>query len=137
MTKCWRLKRPQAGFTMIEMLLTLMIVSLCTLLFSRIAHILASVEIKDSRSEDEIAVLQLQLLFAQGSNYSVNGSECYLRYHGEDIVFEWMDHRLVKRPGYEVILQDVDAIVFEESNRCVSLAWQRGNRYETNLLGCE
>ena len=132
-----RFKKKREGFTMIEMILTLMILSICTLLLSRIAYIISRYDLQDERNSDEIAVLQLQLMVAQGSAYSVDPDTLFMRYHGEDVQLLQYQDKLVKRPGYEVILQQLDQVSFNKIDTCIYIEWKRNDTDEKALLTCE
>lgn len=130
------LKR-QAGFTMIEMLLALMIGSLCIVLCTKLLGIIRIKNIQNYQSEDAIAIRQMQLLFAIGKNYEIQGSTLYMDYEGKQIRLEHYEHALVRRSGFVVFLQDVDQIQWSYQGRCILLQWKRKQVMTKAVVGCE
>ena len=45
--------------------------------------------------------------------------------------------RLVRRSGYEIFLQDVDALQFQKRKECYYVTWVRKEKREEALLTCE
>ncbi len=127
----------QSGFTMIEVLLALLGTSLCTLLCVQIATLIGHHQINDHRVEDEIAIKQLRLILAQSEIMDVE-EQCLSFYYHED-VFRLVryEDKLVKRKGFEVMLQDVDSIQFYQENMCIFLSYRRDDRERQVELACE
>lgn len=130
------LKR-QAGFTMIEMLLALMIGSLCIVLCTKLLGIIRIKNMQNYQSEDAIAIRQLQLLFAIGENYEIHGATLFMDYEGKQIRLEQYDHALVRRSGFVVFLQNVDQIEWVQQGRCILLQWKRKQAVSNAVVGCE
>lgn len=126
-----------AGFTMIEVLLALLGTSLCVLLCTQVAGVVANTTIGNDRVEDEIAVKQLQLILAQSEIQSVEADMLSFYYHEDIFRLVLYKDKLVKRKGYEVILQNIDELRFEQKNACVFLHYRRGNDVFTAELACE
>lgn len=134
----WRnFTKKHQGFTMIEVLLALMATSVVALLLAQIAATIAHAYRQDYRVEDDLAIKQLQLLFAQGSEFSVSNEQCSLRYHGEMISLEQYEDKLIRRTGFEIFLQDIDDVSFTQEGGCVYVSWRRENQEMRNVLGCE
>ncbi len=53
---------------------------------------------------------------------------------GKEFHIELSDHRLVKTPGYETLLYDVDDVAFFENNRFLLMKVRRGNREYRYLI---
>lgn len=122
---------------MIELLITMLAMSLCGLLFTQIAHLLYTMNVTDFQLEDTIAIKQIQLMLAQATDYRIENQQLYFKYHGDEVRLEQYDHQLVKRKGYEVLLQEIDAIVFFRDHTCILMTYQRNEDIEEVTLACE
>lgn len=131
------LYRRQNGFTMIEMLLTLLVVSLCSVLLTYLVRFVQPERIDALVAEDKTAILQLQLLLAQAKEYEVNSKEVHALYHGEWISITIDFDRVVRRPGYEIFLQEVEDAYFYEEKGCAGFHWRRNNEEQKALIACE
>lgn len=129
--------KKQQGFTMIEMLMAMFIGSLCLILCTKLLGIIHQNPIPYDRSEDAIAIRQLQLLFAVGENYEIMDSTLYMDYEGKRIRLELTNHQLVRRSGFVVFLQDIDQIQWSKQGRCILLRWQRKRFDAQAVVGCE
>lgn len=130
--------RKEQGFTMIEMVLTLFVTSLCAVLLAQMVRVVRPAKIQDSIAEDEVAILQLQLVLAQAKEYQLLFSQqLQCNYHGEMISIETYQDKLIKRPGFEVFLQKIQKASFEERQGCITLHWWRDEQEKAVVLGCE
>lgn len=118
------------GFTMIEVLVALSFLSLCLLLFSGVCGLLQKASLDTHQNDDVIALRQLRLLFAQGYDIECNSQNCSFRYHGSDIILKFHNHRLVKTPGYEIFVKDIEEGYFVQEANCIKLHW---NKHEATL----
>lgn len=125
------------GFTMIEMLCTLFALSLLSAALAGLLYAIRQIPRHDYEVEDEIAVSQLQFLFAQGQHFQIENHQITMQYHGDEVRLEVYEDKIVKRPGFEVFLQDVDAVEFGWEGACVYAAWQRDTTWQEAILGCE
>lgn len=121
------------GFTMIEVLVALSCLSLCLLLFSGICGLLQKASRDTHQNDDIIALRQLHILFAQGYDLHITNQTCTMRYHGEDITFKFHNHRLVKTPGYEIFIKDIEEGYFAQEENCLALHWNQ----KKAILYCE
>lgn len=127
----------QRGFTMIELLLALLCLSVCIPLFARIIFVLVKAVPKDYQAEDRVGVAQLQVIVAQSDSFELINGEAHMNYHDQTIRLVQYEDKLVKRSGFEVMLQNVDQVSFQIQNNCLNLQWQRGDHHEEAVLGCE
>ena len=122
---------------MIEMLCTLFALSLLSAMLTGLLHVVRQIPRQNYEVEDAIAAAQLQLLFAQGENYHIENQQVMMDYHGEAVRVEVYENKLVKRPGFEVFLQDVEQVEFGWEGACIYAQWQRNETWQEVLLGCE
>ena len=121
------------GFTMIEVLVALACLSLCLLLFSGVCGLLQKASVDHHQNDDVIAIRQLRMLFAQGYDIECNAQNCNFRYHGSDITLKFHNHRLVKTPGYEIFIKDIEEGYFAREGSCITLQWDK----QKAVLYCE
>lgn len=125
------------GFTLIEVLLA------CSILSSSIVFIVpimksASSLIKDNRfSDDKIQIHQIRLILACSKNIIVSKNYVTCNYLDENIELKFHRNRIVKTPGYEIILENLDQAYFSENNNCIYLHWRRNNYEKQVLVGLQ
>lgn len=125
------------GFTMIEMVLILGCMGLCALLLSSLIALLPRLNAKSYTAEDAIALRQLQLILAQAQHMEIQEDTLIFTYHGETCSLELYADKLVKRDGFEVMMQGLDEISFDKTNGCVSLRYRRNHHTREVMLACE
>lgn len=131
------LYKRQQGFTMIEMLLTLSIMSLCAMLCTQIVSLMVAFPQDEYQGEDAAAIAQLQLLLAQAQAYETDGTQLHFLYHGEPFYLEQHGANLVKRKGYEIYLQAIDALQFTWQGTCIVLQYEREDKAYEATIACE
>ncbi len=118
--------KQEQGFTMIEALLSLLCAALFCIVLSQTALIIVILAIK-----------QLQLILAQSKSLRIVQNELHFIYHQEDFYLTRYKNALVKRKGFEVILQDIDSVRFTRSGSCYHLSYERNHQKKGAVLGCE
>lgn len=131
--KCMKL---QQGFTMIELLITLLCVSLLSVLCTSLIALIMPLNQPSYEAEDDIGLKQLRLILAQANNIQVTPQVLYFEYHGDTYRIEQYQDRLVKRKGFEVLLQNIDAIDFEQSYDCVVMRYERDGKTKEETIAC-
>lgn len=129
--------RKNEGFTLVEVLVALLCVSFSTLLLTQCMLLLRSQSMSRYESEDRIAIDQLRILCMQGDQYQLQNSTFLFRYHGEPTWLEYHNRRLVRRDGYQIFLQDIDAATFHKKGDCYYAQWVRQASTQEALLACE
>lgn len=127
----------QSGFTMIEVLLALLGTSLCAMLCFQIARLIHQYQIDNYRAEDEIALKQVRIMLAQSEILDVQPDALSFYYHEDSFRLVRYENKLVKRKGFEVLLQDIDSARFYRENTCVFLQYRRGETDHQVVLTCE
>lgn len=125
------------GFTLVEMLLALMIISFATLLIIPCLQIASRLQEDERRSDDRIVIHQLRSLMAMSNTYEVNGSILYLVQGEKNYQLQYDRHRLVKMPGYEIYLENIAEALFEKDGNCVYMIWRRNHEEKKALLACQ
>lgn len=106
------------GFTLIEVLLVLLLVPLILSLSLGILRLF----IYDSNPEDkqfEVFKLQYRYLKQTVGQFSVSDDRIHYMFDGQAYSLQFDAGRLVKKPGYEILLFDVEAL--EEHQGCLSI----------------
>lgn len=129
--------KKQQGFTMIEMLITMSLMSLCAMLCTQIIALMVRFPKEDFRAEDSIALQQIQLILAQAQEYEIDGDQLYFQYHGDVFHFEQYGNQMVKRKGFEILLQDVDDLNFYVQGTCIVMEVVRDEASWQAKIACE
>ncbi len=96
------------GFTLSEALLALMVYMLITMLMVGIFQTGAGISRSEAGAQKQFAILQLRQILASSAEITLNGEEVNW-YRGTD-KYRLMFHnsRLVIRPGYQILMENVD-----------------------------
>lgn len=113
------------GFTLIESLLGLMvslIVSfLVMMLISTCQHLISL----DTYQQDQFAILQIRQLVSLASEQEVKDGVLYLIINHEEYEMGMDENRLVRREGYEIYLENVDDVYFEQEEDSIYLLYHK------------
>lgn len=125
------------GFTLVEVLVALLCISASCLLLVQSTLLLKSLMQTRYESEDRIALSQLRLLLAAGDTYQVQGNQFFFQYQGKERYLELHNHRLVRRSGYVIYLQDIDDVSFQQDGNCYQMSWYRDTIQKSAVIACE
>lgn len=103
------------GFTLLEMLLGLSFLSLLFLLFYGLLALVTTIkEGENFVDQQQLFELQLQHEWMLSSNFEMDENGlCYVLLSDEARCLNHRDQRLVKTPGYEILLFDVKSLRVE------------------------
>lgn len=124
----WIKKSIPNGFTMIEALIALfisLIVSFCAVVYLRTCVLFINYR---PNHQDQFAILQLRQIAAVSKNREVREKSLYMIYEHEEIRIEFDRNRLVKRDGYEILMENIDNAEFVEEDEKVYLRYQKGQK---------
>lgn len=123
-------KQRANGFSLAEALLSLAVSSLvCLLLVMILSSSLRFWRASDQR-QIQIAVLQLRSLAAEVSDLYVQ-DEVLVLDASDPSVISFHNRRLVKKPGYEILMEDIDDALFFQDGRSVWLQIERKGETKT------
>lgn len=125
------------GFTLTEVLVAMLVVSISCLLLMQCTLLLRNLYQPHYESEDRVAIAQLRILLAQADTLQGQGDELSFRYQGKDSYLQLHTHRMVRRSGYEIFLQDLDEVSFAKDGNCYELNWRRGKSMKKAVIACE
>lgn len=113
---------------MIEALIALfisLIVSFCAVVYLRTCVLFINYR---PNHQDQFAILQLRQIAAVSKNREVREKSLYMIYEHEEIRIEFDRNRLVKRDGYEILMENIDNAEFVEEDEKVYLRYQKGQK---------
>ena len=131
-------KNHNKGFTLIEAILGLLIVSIAILMISGYLQLVHKVDYELYYGEDEVSTRQLRLIYVLSSFVNVSDQQvCFAYLNGELCLYQ-KDDKLILTPGYQVFMKDLKAINFQYYDNCLYLNYQHKNQAETRrVIGCE
>lgn len=127
------------GFTSVEVLLSLWIVSFSMLLLSSVLPSVSNLTKPDSFIQEQIGLRQLRHILLLSENVSVTDDSLNGWLFNEEYTLKYDRNRLVKTPGYEIMLIDLASAGFMTKGECIYLAYQKNNETKSNerLLTCK
>lgn len=135
--QCRKSIRNNSGFTLVEMLVAFSCVAVSCSLLMPLVSTLQRLQRPVYYTEDRLAIYQLRFLLAQSSELSLQEQTLSFTYQKKEQTLEYDRRRLVRRSGYEIFLQDVDALQFQKRRECYYVTWVRKDKREEALLTCE
>lgn len=135
--RCRKSIRNNSGFTLVEMLVAFSCVAVSCSLLMPLVSTLQRLQRPVYYTEDRLAIYQLRFLLAQSSELSLQEQTLSFTYQKKKQTLEYDRRRLFRRSGYEIFLQDVDALQFQKRRECYYVTWVRKDKREEALLTCE
>lgn len=120
------------GFTSIEVLLSLWIISFSMLLLAAVLPMLESLIQKDDFVQDQIGLRQLRHILLLSEAVSAVDNTLSGMLYNEEYTLILDRRRLVKTPGYEIMLMDLSAMSFITKGECIYLQYQKNNDSKIN-----
>ena len=124
------------GFTLVEVLVALFALSLCLMLFVGVCSIMKQYPVSSSLSDDVLAIRQLRMVLAQSDDIRLEQGEVKFHYREKDCQLKYHNHRLVKSPGYEIYVKDLEEGSFYEQGGCIYASWKR-TKEQHAILYCQ
>ncbi len=129
------IRNSRNGFTLVEVLLSLsitfMIVLSLTSLYRLIAH---SQQIKGDNADIYIGA-KLASQYVLGTDLlSIDNGYSYIDYQDQEMKLEFSRGRLVKTPGYEILIHDIDDLNFYTKEDLIYMKLIRDDKQYDFLL---
>ncbi|MDO4663816.1 MAG: prepilin-type N-terminal cleavage/methylation domain-containing protein [Erysipelotrichaceae bacterium] len=128
-------KTAKNGFTLVEvliaMILAAIIASICML---QAGVLVKGVQVKPDHQE-QFAILQIRELVSLSAHAFVRDRNLVLVENGEEEVLELDQNRLVKRPGYEILMENLEDVYFEQKEQKLYLVFTKNKRTKTFQIG--
>lgn len=116
------------GFTMIDALLSLLvfsIVTLCMLVFLQTSLKMLNM---DMLQQEQMAVIQLREILSLSKAIDVQSHELTMNYKHESIWIGQDKDRLVKKEGYEILMEGVKNVEFYQQEEEIFLSYSKAER---------
>lgn len=105
---------PINGFTLIDSLLALLVASILSLLLSALCMGVMKMASQQQNHQQEWALIQIRLLCAQAESAELKHGQIELTLMGKVTQLVIEKHRIVKKEGYEILMEQVDGRFFEK-----------------------
>ncbi|NBK99682.1 MAG: type II secretion system protein [Erysipelotrichia bacterium] len=125
------------GYTLIETLISLLIVSICTLLLSSLLSIILKYEYVLHTGDDEKSIQQMRILYALSKEHEINGDMLYFTYRYQRMNYTFHNHKLILEDGYQLFLSDLDTAYFTNEKNCFYIHYKRKDKVRKRVIGCE
>lgn len=127
------------GFTSVEVLLSLWIISFSMLLLSSVLPSISKLTESDSFIQEQIGLRQLRHILLLSENVYIADDSLIGWLFNEEYELKYDRNRLVKTPGYEIMLIDLASASFIAKGECIYLAYQKNNetKNKERLLFCK
>ena len=116
------------GFTMIDALLSLLvfsIVTLCMLVFLQTSLKMLNM---DMLQQEQMAVIQLREILSLSRAIEVQSHELTMNYKHESIWIGQDKDRLVKKEGYEILMEGVKNVAFYKRDEEIFLSYSKAEK---------
>lgn len=124
-------KHRKNAFTLSEALLAFLVGMICVSLLSVQTRVLSSsLRIRDD-SQEQFAILQLRELCSLSWKASVSNGQLHLQWADKAETVALDQRRLVKKPGYEIFMENIDSAVFTEHQGIIELEVMYENHKKT------
>lgn len=125
------------GFTLIEIVLSMYIISISVMFISAILFIVTTQSLKSYVSEDENSIQNLRRTYVLSENVELDGDMLSFRYLMQDMYFQLIDDKLVLREGYQVYFQNLEYGYFTKEQGCVYVTYKHKKEAEKKrIIGC-
>ena len=123
------------GFSLAEMMLGMIvatvIASICML---QAGALIRGLNVKPDHQE-QFAILQIRELVSLSAKASVRDGDLVLFENGKEEILQQDRNRLVKRPGYEILLENLEDVNFEQQGQKLYLVYTKSKRTKTFQIG--
>ncbi len=119
------------GFSLAEALLALLITAMAASLITMQTGILSSGLSLHEDSQEQFAILQLRELAAASRNLHVENGVLELEHNGKHESISADRGRLVKKPGYEIFMEEIDWAVFRQEKGVIVLEYSSHGQTQT------
>ena len=120
------------GFILTDALFGLFVMILCAgvLSFCAVIYLRTCVLFINYRPnhQDQFAILQLRQIAAVSKDREVKERTLYMIYEHEEIRIEFDRNRLVKRDGYEILMENIEYAEFFEEDEKIYLRYQKDKK---------
>lgn len=123
------------GFSVVELLASLLIASLIANLCAMQTKSLMQAITWQPDDQEQFSILQLRELIALSKSATVKNGVLYLEREGKEESIGQDKNRLVKKPGYEIFMENVREVYFEQDNQKIEIVWVKNKRRQRFQVG--
>lgn len=116
------------GFTMIDALLSLLVFSIVTLCMLVFLQTCLKILNMDMLQQEQMAVIQLREILSLSKDIEVQSHELTMNYKHESIWIGQDKDRLVKKEGYEILMEGVKNVVFYQQDEEIFLSYSKADK---------
>ena len=124
------------GFTMIEALFSLMILSFSFVLLAIGLPSLHKVTAVRYPVEEEIALRQIRRMLLLSEDIQCSGTQLDFWYQDDWFTLLLDGNRLVRVDGYLIYMENIDSLEFREKKGCIYLYYEKNQKAKERLLVC-
>ncbi len=124
------------GFTLIEVVLAMMVVSISVLLYTSIVQVMIRSKPALYISEDTTSIHQMRLIYALSKDISLDGDMLQFTYLTNEMYYDLQDDKLVLHEGYQVFFMDLEDAYFTKKGDCIYFRYERKNKVQERIIGC-
>ncbi len=134
-----RIKRKYfRGFTLVEALFSLMICLLIVINFASILRLFkANDKIEIISSNFSLGANQISKMLFTAKDIEILDYLSYTNEQDEQFTISLNNHRVVKEPGFDIIIHDVDSLQFYQIDNNIYMEISRKEHDYTYLIACD
>lgn len=125
------------GFTVIEMLFSLLVFSISMGLVVQVIPNLKKITSMQIHIEEEIAFRQVRRVISLAESILVQPDNLNFFYLGENATLEIENHQLVKKNGYVLYFEGFDFAQFKQKDKCIYFEYEKDGEKNERFLGCK
>ena len=110
----WK-KRYFRSFSYAEILVSLIVLSLCMEILSQISILLTQIDADNELAQDSIAASQLRTLLILAEDIVVEDDSLSYRLDDQEFEIYLVNRRLIITPGTQILFENIDDAAFEET----------------------
>ena len=126
------------GFTLIEVLFSL---SICLLIILNTVPILKVITVKDNleitTSSFSLGANQISKILFTAKDIQVSDSLIYTNEDDEQFTISLDNGRVVKEPGFDILIHNVDELSFYQNDRNIYMELNRDDNNYTYWIACD
>lgn len=137
MKKLIKIKFNQNGFTLLESIFSLFVVSIGLSLLITALPLLSKINQFDVYIEEEIALEKIREIILFASSIEVYSDEIIFYSMEDDASLILERTRIVRTPGYLILMDGLEQSEFAKKGSCIYLKYERNNIQKQRFLGCK
>lgn len=128
----------ERGFTLIEVLFSL---SICLLIILNVVPILKIITVKDeleiTTSSFSLGANQISKILFTAKDIQISDSLVYTNENDEQFTISLNNNRVVKEPGFDILIHNVDELTFYQNDRNIYMELNYDEKNYTYLIACD